>query len=571
MKVTYTKTLARKILLTFLAFVIILAVAAIFVRSTITKKLEDIAKLASGVEHRLKPEQALLLLHQAEDDFQESLLDINGPKSSAYKLKLTLAFNKIDTLLKTNTDTTQLTTEQGNQVRVWYKKKLELSDRLFKLKHDFDSLLTVYAAFNGQSDSKAIIETKTNFSTQKKKINSKTDTIRKEISRERKGLFGRIKDAISNKNGTANGVVEINHQNNTNIADQTTQKIIVKDRADNAKKLKQLQEHNIKMLAMQRELISLNTHISNELERIVNDLKDLNYKMADQLKSMAFKNYQETTSLLNKFYLAALFLVLLFAALLIIFIIQLNKSELLLLKENERSVNVARQKMELLTHMTHEIRNPLTAIKGFIYVFGKTELTQRQTDMLQSIKGSSEMLLRTLNDTLDAAKMENSELKIEQDPFNPHSTVNEVIESMIYSATKKKLKLTYNFKGDPEAIVLGDSFRLKQVMVNLLSNAIKYTNEGQITVNAELPKEDTRLQIDIIDTGMGISADQQANLFSQYYQTNSSKGQVGTGLGLFICKQLVEMQKGKISVKSEVGLGTTFSFFIPYQYTKKGS
>lgn len=571
MKVTYTKTLARKILLTFLAFVIILAVAAIFVRGTITKKLEDIAKLASGVEHRLKPEQALLLLHQAEDDFQESLLDINGPKSSAYKLKLTLAFNKIDTLLKTNTDTTQLTTEQGNQVRIWYKKKLELSDRLFKLKHDFDSLLTVYAAFNGQSDSKAIIETKTNFSTQKKKINSKTDTIRKEISRERKGLFGRIKDAISNKNGTANGVVEINHQNNTNIADQTTQKIIVKDRADNAKKLKQLQEHNVKMLAMQRELISLNTHISNELERIVNDLKDLNYKMADQLKSMAFKNYQETTSLLNKFYLAALFLVLLFAALLIIFIMQLNKSELLLLKENERSVNVARQKMELLTHMTHEIRNPLTAIKGFIYVFGKTELTQRQTDMLQSIKGSSEMLLRTLNDTLDAAKMENSELKIEQDPFNPHSTVAEVIESMIYSATKKKLKLTYNFKGDPEAIVLGDSFRLKQVMVNLLSNAIKYTNEGQITVNAELPKEDTRLQIDIIDTGMGISADQQANLFSQYYQTNSSKGQVGTGLGLFICKQLVEMQKGKISVKSEVGLGTTFSFFIPYQYAKKGS
>lgn len=564
MKVTYTKTLSRKITLTFLSFVVILAVAAIFVRSSITKKLEEIAKLASNVEHRLKPEQALLLLHQAEDDFQESLLDVNGPKSSEYKTKLTLAFNKIDTLLKTQTDTSQLTAAQGDQVRIWYKKKLELSDRLFLLKHNFDSLLTVYAAFTGQSDQNKLIETKTNFNVRKKKVNTKTDTVRKEIAVQKKGLFGRLKDAIYNKNGNPNGVVEINHNNNVNIADINTQKIIARDRTDNAKKLKELQLHNVKMLAMQRELISLNSHISNELERIVNDLKDLNYKMADELKGMAFKNYQETTSMLNKFYLAALILILLFAALLVIFILQLNKSELQLLKENERSVNIARQKMELLTHMTHEIRNPLTAIKGFIYVFGKTDLTQRQTDMLQSINGSSEMLLRTLNDTLDAAKMENSELKIESDPFTPYTTVNEVVESMRYSATKKKLDLEYNFKGNTEAIVLGDGFRLKQVMVNLLSNAIKYTNEGKVTVNAELLSEDCRLQVDIIDTGMGISPEQLPNLFSQYYQTSSAKGQVGTGLGLFICKQLVEMQKGKISVKSEAKVGTTFSFFIPY-------
>ncbi|WEK18297.1 MAG: HAMP domain-containing sensor histidine kinase [Candidatus Pedobacter colombiensis] len=564
MKVTYTRILARKTLLTFLVFIIILAVAALFVRNAITKKLEDISKLASNIEHRLKPEQALLLLHQAEDDFQESLLDINGPKSNDYKVKLTLAFNKIDTLLNAHTDTAQLTTAQGNRVRGWYNKKLELSNRLFGLKHNFDSLLTVYAQFNGQANNQ-LPKINTNFKTRKKRINSKTDTIRKAVQVEKKGLFGRLKDAISNKQGVSGGVIEINHNNSTNTAELRTQKIIARDRTNNAKKLQELQQHNVKMLNMQRELISLNTSISNELERIVNDLKDINYKMADELKGMAFKNYQETTSLLNKFYLAALFLVLLFAALLIIFIFQLNKSELQLLKENKRSVNIARQKMELLTHMTHEIRNPLTAIKGFLYIFTKTPLTQRQTDMLESIKGSSDMLLRTLNDTLDAAKMETSELKIESDPFNPYSTINQVIESMSYSATKKKLEVNYNFKEDKETQVLGDNFRLKQVMVNLLSNAIKYTKEGTITINAELLPEDTRLQVDIIDTGMGISPDQQANLFSQYYQTNSAKGQVGTGLGLYICKQLVEMQKGKISVKSAIGVGTTFSFFIPYQ------
>lgn len=564
MKVTYSRALSRKILVTFLTFVIILAGAAIFVRSSITKKLDDISKLASSVEHRLKPELALLLLQQAEDDFQESLLDINGPKSKEYKLKLTLAFNKIDTLLNTHTDTTQLTAAQSDQVRVWYKKKLELSDRLFELKHNFDSLLTVYADFNSQGNQNKLIETATGFNTGNKKVDTKTDTIRKEVAVAKKGLIGRLKDAIYNKNGAASGVVEIYHHNNISVANLAAQKIIARHRTDNAKKLKELQAHNIRMLIMQRELISLNTHINNEIERIVNDLKDINYQMADDLKGMAFKNYQETTSLLNKFYLAALLLVLLFAAALIIFILQLNKSELQLLKENERSVDIARKKMELLTHMTHEIRNPLTAIKGFTHVFAKTSLTQRQTDMIESIKGSSDMLLRTLNDTLDAAKMENSELKIESDPFNPSTAIDQVVESMSYSATKKKLGLSYNFTGDPEAIVMGDAFRLKQVMVNLLSNAIKYTNEGNITINAELSAEDARLQVDVTDTGMGISADQLVNLFSQYYQTNSSKGQVGTGLGLFICKQLVEMQKGTISVKSEPGLGTTFSFLIPY-------
>lgn len=564
MKVTYTRALARKILLTFLLFVIVLAVAALFVRNSITNKLERISELANNVEHHLRPEQALLLLHQAEDDFQESLLDINGPKINEYKIKLSLAFTEIDTLLKTQADVTELTSTQGEQVKIWYNKKLELSNRLFELKHNFDSLLSVYAQFN-IANQDAPIKIITNTTSSKKKVNSVTDTISKEISGEKKGLFGRLKDAISNKPGSNAKVVEIIKNNNVNNTDLTTQKIVARSRTDNAKKLQELQQHNVKMLNMQRELISLNSHISNELERILNDLKELNYKMADELKGMAFKNYQDTTSLLNKFYLAALFLVLLFAGLLILFIFQLNKSELQLLKENDRSVNIAQQKMELLTHMTHEIRNPLTAIKGFLYIFGKTELTQRQSDMLESIKGSSDMLLRTLNDTLDAAKMETSGLKIESEPFNPYTTINQVIESMSYSATKKKLELNYNFNGNKDAIVKGDGFRLKQVMVNLLSNAIKYTNEGQITINAELPNEDSRLQVDIIDTGMGIGADQQANLFSQYYQTSSAKGQVGTGLGLYICKQLVEMQHGKISVKSELGVGTTFSFYIPYQ------
>jgi len=567
MKVTYTQIQSRKILLAFLVIVIVLAVAALFVRNSISHKLENIVKQANNVEvDSSKPQQILLLLHQAEDDFQESLLNAKSTKSDDYKAKLSKAFEEIDALLKRNTDTLQLTQNQSVKVKNWYNKKLQLSDKLYSLKHNFDSLLTVYATFEAEGnkgEEKVVTSIKSD-----KKVKSKTDTVRKEVVVQKKGLFSRLKDAISNKTATSpTAVVEINHRQVTdNNSALTTRKGVGKERAVYLNKLQQLQERNVKMLTMQRELISLNDRISTELESIVNEVKMLNYNMADEFKAMAFKSYQESTDLLNRLYLAALFLVLVFAMLLIVFIVKLNGSEVQLRKENERAVTIAQQKMDLLLHMSHEIRNPLTAIKGFLYIFSQTELSKRQSDMLDSIRLSSDMLLGTLNDTLDAAKMENSEFKFNSDPFNPDFILKGVIENMEFSATKKKLKLNYEFKGDKEAILLGDSFRLKQIMINLLSNAIKYTKEGQIAVNAELTKVNNkpRLEISIADTGMGISADQQANLFSKYYQTSSSKGKTGTGLGLYICKQFVELQGGKISVKSTEKVGSTFSFYIPY-------
>lgn len=567
MKVTYTQSQSRKILLAFLAIVIVLAVAALFVRNSISQKLENIVKQADNVEvDGSKPQQILLLLHQAEDDFQESLLNVKSSKSADYKTKLSKAFEEIDVLLKRTTDTLNLTPDQSTKVRTWYNKKLKLSDKLYAVKHNFDSLLTVYAQFEAQ-DSKAGPKLVTT-SKSDKKVVSKTDTVRKEVAGQKKGLFSRLKAAIANKpnNSGPKEVVEINHQRDIENSAIATTKESEKNRSAYLNKLQQLQDRNVKMLTMQRELIGLNDHITTELENIISDVKTLNYNMADEFKAMAFKSYQESTGLLNRLYLAALFLVLVFAALLIIFIIKLNESEVQLRKENERAVTIAQQKMDLLLHMSHEIRNPLTAIKGFLYIFSQTELSKRQSDMLDSIRLSSDMLLGTLNDTLDAAKMENSEFKFNNDPFNPNFVLTGLIENMEFSALKKKLKLQYEFQGDKDAILLGDSFRLKQIMINLLSNAIKYTKEGEIRVSASLVKvnEQPRLEVEIADTGVGISADQQVNLFSKFYQTNSAKGKTGTGLGLYICKQFVELQSGKINVKSTEGEGSVFSFYIPY-------
>jgi two-component system sensor histidine kinase BarA len=564
MNATYTKTLARNILIAFLVFIIAVSVAAFFVRSSITKKLHRLSTLAGQVKQdQSEPEKYLLLVQQAENQFRETLLTSDISKANHYKVTLTDAINKIDSLIKNSKENADLNSLQSAKIKALYRKKINLSERLLILKRDFDSLLTVYASYSKQIDQSTptimSVETAKN-----KEVKVKTDTVVKVAEVQKKKLLGRIKDAIANKNAAAKEVIEINRSKDSQAANLTTHRIISEDRNHYLRQIRQLQQRNVGLLSMQKELINLNSKISNELEHIVNELKDINYKMADELKELAFSNYKDTTTLLNKFYLVALFLVLVFAILLIVFIIQLNKSEIFLRKENERSVLMAQQKMDLLLHMSHEIRNPLTAIKGFLYIFSRTTLTPRQMEMLDSIRSSSDMLLLTLNDTLDAAKMENSAFKINNDPFNPDYILNQVIESMSYSAAKKNLGMDYIYHGDKQAIVIGDSFRLKQILVNLLSNAIKYTSEGGVKVIAELDGGQG-LQVEVTDTGAGISQDQQANLFSKYYQTSSSKGKVGTGLGLYICKQLVELQHGKISVKSNAGKGTTFSFFIPYR------
>lgn len=316
------------------------------VLNTITGKLGSVSKLATNIEHsQSEPEQILLLIHHAEGDFQESLLNAGSKKYNDYNAKISKVFLMIDTLLEEKADTSHLTALQIQKVKYWYHKKSALSDRLYSLKHSFDSLLTIYSDFNKVNNGLPL----NNVTDHKfeKNVKVKVDTVVKAKPAEKKGFFKRIKDAIANKNDVT--TVEITKKENTQIATTSDQKASSgNDRKVYLNKLKQLQRENEKLLGMQNELIVLNSHISNELENIINNVKDINYQMIDEFKVVALKNYQETTVLLNKFYLAALALIILFAILLIVFIIRLNNAELLLRAENEEEVHRAKQKINEL-------------------------------------------------------------------------------------------------------------------------------------------------------------------------------------------------------------------------------
>ena len=316
------------------------------VLNTITGKLGSVSKLATNIEHsQSEPEQILLLIHHAEGDFQESLLNAGSKKYNDYNAKISKVFLMIDTLLEEKADTSHLTALQIQKVKYWYHKKSALSDRLYSLKHSFDSLLTIYSDFNKVNNGLPL----NNVTDHKfeKNVKVKVDTVVKAKPAEKKGFFKRIKDAIANKNDVT--TVEITKKENTQIATTSDQKASSgNDRKVYLNKLKQLQRENEKLLGMQNVLIVLNSHISNELENIINIVKDINYQMIDEFKVVALKNYQETTVLLNKFYLAALALIILFAILLIVFIIRLNNAELLLRAENEEEVHRAKQKINEL-------------------------------------------------------------------------------------------------------------------------------------------------------------------------------------------------------------------------------
>ena len=164
MRFTYTRAIAKKILLAFLACTIVAVLAALVALNTITDKLGSISKLATNIEqNQSKPEQILLLIHRAEDDFQESLLTTGNNKYADYNTKIVLVFSMIDSLLKENADTSKLTASQSKKVKYWYHEKMKLSDRLFVLKRSFDSLLTIYSDFNRENTGGdvAIIHTET--------------------------------------------------------------------------------------------------------------------------------------------------------------------------------------------------------------------------------------------------------------------------------------------------------------------------------------------------------------------------------------------------------------------------
>jgi signal transduction histidine kinase len=228
--------------------------------------------------------------------------------------------------------------------------------------------------------------------------------------------------------------------------------------------------------------------------------------------------------------------------------------------------SASRSKSEFLANMSHEIRTPMNAIIGMNYLMGKTPMNEKQVDYHRKIEVSAKNLLRIIDDILDFSKIEAGKLTLENGTMAISEVVSEVADAVnVKLQHKSEVEfITYIDAGIPR-YVLGDSLRLRQVLLNLTDNAAKFTERGEIRVMAKLLKSlpyGCIVNFSIRDSGIGITDEQLKNLFNPFQQADLSTTRKygGTGLGLTICRRIVEMMDGELTATSEAGVGSEFTF-----------
>jgi signal transduction histidine kinase len=246
-----------------------------------------------------------------------------------------------------------------------------------------------------------------------------------------------------------------------------------------------------------------------------------------------------------------------------------KRDDAVLLRAKEAAEASNRAKTEFLAKISHDIRTPLNAILGSADLLSQTPLNFEQSEYVSMFQRNCRRLIALINDFLDFSRIEAGAVRVERLPFNIREIVQDAVATFREPAARKALALAVKIDPATPGSALGDPLRIHQILVNLLSNAVKFTQAGSVGVSVKVLIESRfgdKLRFEVSDSGPGIRLEDQDKIFAHFVQLPTpSNGQRGTGLGLTICRDLVELMQGEIGVVSQEGRGSTFYFNLPLE------
>ncbi|MBD1392706.1 ATP-binding protein [Mucilaginibacter glaciei] len=539
------------------------------------KVRSNFQKMISARENSSLIDSCIVELYSADNSSRMYALTADKKYFNKFSTQLNNIHSIIGTINANNravASGTKDDTELGNLV----SEKTLKTDVYLKLMYLTDSLMRSANKLNG-----VLRDANNNFVKQPvvKRIKTQVhiDTINAVVKNiqpvpPRKKFFGRLFSAFNKKKDEQQAAIK-----NPILVQRTTDTTITTMRA--TPKVAQIYNNyyskiydaNNKLRKNEREMLEINNRL---IDQIIGSLKK--YKVAEQ-QYIANSKQEINSNLATVMYefrkLSGLMFLLLSVVVGVIFynIWKIFRNEKEMVVYTEMTENYALSKSRFMASMSHEIRTPLNSIIGFSEQLTQSNLTETQAEQTNAIRSSSKMLLEVVNEILDFSKYETGKMTFEQEPFRPYDAIDEIANSMQVQAGKKNIELITDLKLDKDLCFKGDYFRLKQVIMNLTGNAIKFTNVGSVTINAfvtDMADGKGVLNVQVKDTGLGIDKEHLPLIFDEFSQVASAQKAAnygGTGLGLTICKKIVELQGGTIKVTSKIGKGSVFSFKLPME------